>query len=97
MLSGKRKCIKDPSSSSPSNSDIVHLGWGNNGSLKLRDQVLERVAENFFIREDDIQFGFKPGCSTTDAICIVRQLQEKFYGIHKTLCMAFVSLKKGFL
>ena len=42
-----------------------------------------------------MQFGFMPGRSTTDATCIVRQLQEKFYAINKTLYMTFVDLEKA--
>ena len=34
--------------------------------------------------------------STTDAIFIVQQLQEKFYAANKTLYMAFVDLEKAF-
>ena len=36
-----------------------------------------------------------PECSTIDIIFIVRQLQKKFYGAHKTLYMAFVDLAKA--
>ena len=43
-----------------------------------------------------MQFGFMPGRSTTDAIFIVRQLQEWFYAVNKTLYMAFVDLEKAF-
>ena len=55
------------------------LARGNYRGLKLLDQVmkvLERILE-VFIREkvniNDMQFGF-----TTDAIFIVRQMQEKY-------------------
>ena len=60
------------------------LDRGNYCSLKLTDQVLkvvERVIEKI-IREciviDDMRFGFISGSRTTDAIFIVRELQEKF-------------------
>ena len=43
-----------------------------------------------------MQFGFMPGRSTTDAIFVVRQLQEKFYAANKTLYMAFVDQEKAF-
>ena len=36
------------------------------------------------------------GRSTTDALFIVRQLQEKFYAVNKTLCMALVDLERAF-
>ena len=80
----------------------VALERGNYRGLKLLDQVmkvLERVAENFLRQQvciDDMQFGFMPGRSTTDAIFIVRQLQEKFHAVNRTLYMAFVDLEKAF-
>src|SRR5881296_3784546 len=43
-----------------------------------------------------MQFGFSPGKGTTDAIFIVRQVQEKLLGKHKELWMAFVDLEKAF-
>ena len=43
-----------------------------------------------------MQFGFMAGRSTTDAIFIVRQLQEKYLAKSKDLWMAFVDLKKAF-
>ena len=45
---------------------------------------------------DDSQFGFVPGRGTTDAIFVVRQLQEKFQAANKRLYMAFVDLEKAF-
>ena len=45
---------------------------------------------------DDFQFGFVPGRGTTDAIFIVRQLQEKYLAANKRLYMAFVDLEKAF-
>ena len=75
---------------------------GNYRGLKLIDQVmkvLERVVEQF-IREkiliDEMQFGFMPGRGTTDAIFIVRQLQEKYLAVNKPLYLAFVDLEKAF-
>ena len=44
----------------------------------------------------NIQFGFTPGRNTTDAIFIVRQLQNRFHAVNKTLCVAFVYLEKSF-
>ena len=44
----------------------------------------------------DSQFGFVPGRGTTDAIFVVRQLQEKFQAANKRLYMAFVDLEKAF-
>ena len=45
---------------------------------------------------DDSQFGFVPGRGTTDAIFVVRQLQEKYLAVNKRLYMAFVVLEKAF-
>ena len=39
-----------------------------------------------------MQFGFRLGRGTTDAIFIVRQIQERFFD----LWMAFVDLEKAF-
>ena len=74
----------------------------NYRGLKLRNQVmklLERVLDSF-IREmvdtDAMQFGFVPGCVTTDAIFIIHQLQEKYIAANKPLYFAFVDLEKAF-
>ena len=42
---------------------------------------------------DDSQFGFVPGRGTTDAIFVVRQLQEKYLTVNKRLYIAFVDLE----
>jgi len=62
-------------------------------------KVLERVVEKRVrskVHIDDMQFGFRPGKGTTDAIFIVRQVQEKFLAKKKELWMAFVDLEKAF-
>ena len=41
------------------------------------------------------QFGFVPDRGTTDAIFVVRQLQEKYLAANKRLYMAFVDLEKA--
>ena len=43
-----------------------------------------------------MQFGFMPGRGTTDAIFILRQLQEKHLAKNKKLSFAFVDLEKVF-
>ena len=45
---------------------------------------------------DDSQFGFVPGRGTTDAIFVVRQLQEKYLAANNRLYMAYVDLEKAF-
>ena len=60
------------------------LERGNYRGLKLLEQtlkVVERIIEKFIcasISIDEMQFGFMPGRGTTDAIFILRQMQEKF-------------------
>ena len=78
------------------------LERGNYRGLKLTEQVikvLERIVDGL-IRQlvliDDSQFGFIPGRSTTDAIFVVRQLQEKYLAANKRLYMHFVDLEKAF-
>ena len=75
---------------------------GNYRGLKLIEhslKVLERIME-VLIRDrvdiDAMQFGFRPGRGTTDAIFILRQLQEKYLAKHKVLYFAFVDLEKAF-
>ena len=43
-----------------------------------------------------MQFGFMPGRGTTDAIFIVRQMQEKYLAANKPLYLAFLDLEKAF-
>ena len=45
---------------------------------------------------DSMQFGFRPGRGTTDAIFILRHIQEKYLAKGKTLHFAFVDLEKAF-
>ena len=75
---------------------------GNYRGLKLLEhvmKVLERIVETQIrssIKIDNMQFSFMPGRGTTDAIFIVRQLQEKFLAKNKNLYLAFVDLEKAF-
>src|SRR3989442_14280020 len=63
--------------------------------LKVLERGIEaRLRKN--VKIDEMQFGFSPGKGTTDAIFIVRQVQEKFLGKQKELWMAFVDLEKAF-
>ena len=45
---------------------------------------------------DDMQFGFMKGEGTTDAIFIVRQMQEKFRAKGKKLYFGYVDSEKAF-
>ena len=75
---------------------------GNYRGLKLTEQVmkvLERIVDGFIrqlVSIDDSQFGFLPGRGTTDAIFVVRLLQEKYLDANKRLYMAFIDLEKAF-
>ena len=77
------------------------LNRGNYRGLKLIEQVmkvLERVVEGLIrqrVEIDEMQCGFLSGRGTTDAIFIVRQLQEKHLAANKLLYMAFVDLEKA--
>ena len=78
------------------------LERGNYCGLKLTQQVmkvLERIVDGLIrqlVSVDDSQFGFTPGRGTTDAIFVVRQLQEKYLVANKRLYMAFLDLEKAF-
>ena len=57
----------------------------------------ERVIERLMRQQagiDEMQFGFIPGCGSTNAIFILRQLQEKYLAKKKNLYFAIVDLKK---
>ena len=78
------------------------LNRSNCRGLKLIDQVmkvLERPVEGFIRQRvviDDMQCGFMQGRGTTDAIFILRQLQEKHLVAGKPLYLAFIDLEKAF-
>ena len=78
------------------------LDRGNYRGLKLTEQpmkCLERVLDSAIrsmVNINQMQFGFVPGRGTTDAIFIVRQLQEKYHAAKKPLYFAFVDLEKAF-
>jgi hypothetical protein len=78
------------------------LECGSYRGIKLLDhvmKVLERVIEKKVRSKvviNDMQFGFRPGRGTTDAIFIVRQVQERYLEKKRDLWMAFVDLEKAF-
>ena len=60
-------------------------------------KVLERIVDGLIrqlVSIDDSQFGFVP--RRTDAVFVVRQLQEKYLAANRRLYMAFVDLEKAF-
>ena len=80
------------------------LTCGSYMGIKLLEhamKVLERVIEGRLgrlrkiVKIDSMQFGFMAGKSMTDAIFIVRQLQEKYLAKNKELRMVFVDLEWG--
>ena len=78
------------------------LERGNYPGLKLTEQVMkvpERIVDGLIRQLVSIyesQFGFIPGRGTTNAIFVVRQLQEKYLAANRRLYMAFVDLEKAF-
>jgi len=61
-------------------------------------KVVKRIFEHRIrqqIEVDDMQFGFMKGKGTTDAIFIVRQMQENFRVKGKKPYFGFVDLEKG--
>jgi len=76
---------------------------GSYRGIKLLEHAMkavERISENRIWQQidiDDMQFGFMKGKGTTDAIFIVRQMQEKFRAKGKNLCFGFVDLEKAFV
>ena len=63
-------------------------------------KILEHI-HNTIIREqvssiNNIHFGFTPGRGTTDAIFILRELQEKYLQKKKSILFAFADLEKSF-
>ena len=61
--------------------------------MKVFERVLEaRLRRNVII--DDMQFGFMPGRGTTDAIFIVRQLQERYLGKNENCGWPLLTLRR---
>jgi len=62
-------------------------------------KVVERIFEHRIRQQidiDDMQFGFMKVKGTTDAIFIVRQMQEEFRAKGKKLYFGFVDMEKAF-
>ena len=78
------------------------LNSGNYQGLKLTKHILkviERIIEDLIrniIKIDDMQLGFMPSRGTTDAIFIVRQIQEAYIRKNRNLHFAFADLEKDF-
>ena len=63
--------------------------------MKIWEQVIRRRLRGY-LQIGREQFGFMSGRSTTDAIFILRQLQEKYSQNKKQLYHIFVDLEKAF-
>ena len=65
-------------------------------AMKVLERVIERRVRNI-VEIDSMKFGFMAGESTTDAIFIVRQLQEKYLARNKELSLdGFCGSGEGF-
>ena len=63
--------------------------------MKLLETIVDGLIRRV-VSIGDSQFGTVPGRGTTDAIFVVRQLQEKYLAVNKRLYMTFVDLEKAF-
>ena len=110
MLDMINLIIKEQISDNWDNSKIINCfkgkgnatRCGNYRGLKLLEhtmKILERIVEAIIRQQvhiDSMQFGFLPGPSMTDAIFILRQMQEKHHSKRKTMYAVFVDLEKAF-
>ena len=64
-------------------------------AMKIVERVLARRIRELVII-DSMQFGFMPGRVTTDALFVVRRMQEEYRNKKKKLYMYFVGIKKAF-
>ena len=62
--------------------------------MKIIERILERRLREQ-VQIDELQFGFMPGKGTTDAIFIVRQMQERYREKKIDLYLAFIDLEKA--
>ena len=84
------------------NGDVMDCGaYRGVKLLEHAMKIIERVLEKrirVLAQVDDMQFGFMPGKGTTDALFILRRMQEEFRGREKKLqaYMCFMDLEKAF-
>ena len=63
--------------------------------LKIFENILyKRLLDHLYIGQ--YQYGFRSGKSTTGAIFIIRQLQERFIAKNRKLYHLFIDLEKAF-
>ena len=63
--------------------------------MKIVERVLERRIREL-VNIDSMQFGFMPRRGTTDALLVVRRMQEKYRDKKKKLYMCFMDIDKAF-
>ena len=63
--------------------------------MKVLERVIERRVRDK-VQIDSMQFDFRLGRGTTNAIFIVRQMQERCLAKKQEVWMAFVDLEKAF-
>ena len=64
-------------------------------AMKIVGRVLERRIREL-VNINSMQFGFMPGRGTTDALFVVRRMQEEYRDKKKKLYMCFVNIEKAF-
>ena len=63
--------------------------------MKMFEKILECRLRKL-VTVNNMQFGFSPGKGTTDAVFIIKQLQEKHLEVHKELFLTFVDLETAY-
>ncbi|XP_075101690.1 uncharacterized protein LOC142177124 [Nicotiana tabacum] len=63
--------------------------------MKVWERVVE-ARERRSVSISENQFGFMPGCSTTEAIRLIRRLVEQYMDRRKDLHMVFIDLEKAY-
>ena len=70
--------------------------WGACKEVKLQEhgmKIVERILEKrirALVEVDNIQFGFMPGRRTTDALFIMRRMQEEYSKIKNCACVLWI-------
>ena len=78
------------------------MNCGSYRGVKLLEhaiKIVERVPDRrirTLVNLNEMQFGFKPGKGTVNAIFIVRRIQEEYQKRDKKLHMCFVDMEKAF-
>ena len=74
---------------------------GSHSGVKLLEhgtKIIERVLERIraLVDFNEAQFGFMPGKETTDALFLIRRLQEEHRAKDQRMYICFVDLDKAF-